>query len=229
MKKLLVMLLVLTMSFTLGGCKKKVEEVPTAPADEFEEDASQEEDAADTNTEEADPVHDPAVAEELKAVAPLYEGVIRALYQPDIAKDGLSYVPSDSQFYWMCIYFTANQLGDTVEGVTVDDSGSLIVPADIAAQYASGCFSSNQSLPEIPDEIAYVTKTEDNYVFASSDAGDTSMKLTKAYANADDTCTAIVEYSTSEGLLGTYEIIFEGNPTEGALFPYQVTDAKLVK
>lgn len=235
MKKILVGLMILTMTLALAGCSNDKKEKPEIPPAQAEEDTKKEEPAAPEEENEApeqteEPAHDAAAAKELEASAPLYDGVIRAMYQPDISKDGVSYVPSDSQFFWLCTYFTANQIGTGTDGVTLTkDNLTLSIPADVMKSYAEGCFGDIQSLPEIPQEVTYIKKDGDNYLAAVSDTGDTDTAITKAYKNADGTYTAVIDFSTSEGLLSTYKISFKENPASDAMFKYFVTDAVLVK
>ena len=238
MKKTLIALIILTMTLALAGCSKnkKEEPVPEAPASSEEEkkdsEASPEKEEADEKEEEetSEPANDPQTAEALKDSEPLYGGVIRAMYQPDISKDGVSYVPSDRQFFWLCIYFTANQMADTPEGITFDEKAQTYrIPADLMQQYAAGCFGAEASLPEIPQEVTFVKKDGSDYLVTASDVGDTNTRITKAYKNSDGTCCAVIDFSTGEGTMGTYKITFRENTREGSMFKYQITDAVLVK
>ncbi len=239
MKKWIITVLILAMTFSLAGCSNKKKETSAPPAQTEEtdnkeaetkpEDAKQTEENTAETEQQAEPQHDASVAKELESAAPLYESVIRAMYQPDISKDGVSYVESDNQFFWLSVYFTAIRMNEA-EGVTYDEkSQSLNIPEDMVAQLAEGCFGSKKSLPEIPQDITYIKKDGDHYLFSVSDTGDTGTSITKAYKNADGTCTAVIDYSTSEGLLGTYRVSFKENTDENPLFKYVVTNAVLVK
>ena len=240
MKKALIALIIATMTLALAGCSKnkKEEIVPEAPASSAEEEKNDENtpkediktDTGKETAETAEPANDPQLAEALKDAEPLYGGVIRAMYQPDISKDGVSYVPSDRQFFWLCVYFTANQMADTPEGITYEEKTKTYrIPADLIQQYANGCFGEESSLPEIPQEVTFIKKDGSNYLVTASDTGDTSAHITKAYANSDGTCCAVVDFSTGEGTMGTYKITFRESSREGSMFRYQITNAMLVK
>jgi len=228
MKRLLVLLLAMTMSISLVGCSKDKEKPLTPPEENFEADEMEEEEKK--QDEPAEPEHDPAAAKELEGVSFAYNGVIRAMYQPDISKDGVSYVPSDSQFFWLAIYFTAVEAGAITEDIVFDEKAcTYTIPASIIQEYAAANFGSKQSLPEIPQEISYIKADEENYVITVSDLGDTHTKITKAYKNNDSSYTAFIDFSTSEDLIASYKISFQENADTEALFKYQITDAVLVK
>ena len=228
MKRLLVLLLAMTMSISLVGCSKNKEKPLTPPEENFEADEMEEE--SQPKEEMTEPEHDPEVAKELEAVSAAYSGVIHAMYQPDISKDGVSYVPSDSQFFWLSVYFTAVQAGEITDDVKIDaKAGTITVPAEIIQEYAAANFGSRQTLPEIPQEITYIKEDSGSYILKISDPGDTAARITKAYKNSDDTFTAFIDFATSEGLLGSYKIAFQETDAEEALFKYQITDAVLVK
>ena len=235
-KRFLAGCLMAALALSLIGCgKKKNTDTQTETTDQSQEDTSEEEDTKEsTDTAAADnqvePAHDSAVAEELEKMSAVSDGVIYAMYQPDISKDGVSYVPSDAQFFWLCICFTANNMKDTVEGVTADETNCVYtVPADVISAYAKACFGSGQTIPDIPQEVSYAKKDGDNYQITMGDAGDMGFTLTKAYKNSDDTYTGIFELSTSEGLLGTYRLTYKADTDGDALFPYNITNAVLVK
>lgn len=228
MKRLFALLLAMTMTISLTGCSKDKEKPLTPPEENFEADEMEEEEPDKEET--AEPEHDPAVAQELEGVSFAYNGVIRAMYQPDISKDGVSYVPSDSQFFWLAIYFTAAEAGTITEDITFDEKTcTFTIPAAIVQEYAAANFGSTQSLPEIPQEITYIKADGENYMITVSDLGDTHTRITKAYKNNDDSYTAFVDFSTSEDLIASYKISFRENTEEDALFKYQITDAVLVK
>ena len=86
MKRLFALLLAMTMTISLTGCSKDKEKPLTPPEENFEADGMEEEEPDKEET--AEPEHDPAVAQELEGVSFAYNGVIRAMYQPDISKDG---------------------------------------------------------------------------------------------------------------------------------------------
>ena len=227
----LLSLLVLALAMTATTCSKKSEET-SAPAQSPEDDTFQpDEETTQDSTEEtaeetpeAEPAHDAAVASQLESMAAVYDGIARAMYQPDISKDGVAYVPSDSSFFWLAVYFTANNSNEASE------EGTFELPAADVQAYAAACFGSSQSLPDIPQDVKYVSHNaeDDTYTFQASDNGDMSASITKAYKNADGTYTATVELKTSEGVLATYEMTLKDNTAEGAPFQYSVTSSEVI-
>lgn len=235
-KKIIAGCLLAALACSMIGCGKKKETNAPAQVDETfqrdekdtEEDTKKDDTSADTT--QAEPDNDEAVVTELKKSAAAYEAVVYAMYQPDISKDGVAYVPSDAQFFWLTVCFAANNAGKDIEGVSYDENtGIYTIPADVVSTYAKACFGTDQSLPDIPTEVSYVKKDGDNYVITAGDMGDMSFEVKKAYKNADGTFTGIIELGTSEGTLGTYKLTFKADDGENALCPYDVTDAALVK
>ncbi len=239
-KLCLLSLLVLTLAFSAAGCSRNSSEETSAPAqspedDTFEPDEEQsgsgetseqtDGEGQTENTEStAEPSHDAAVASDLSSVSAVYDGIARAMYQPDISKDGVAYVPSDSSFFWLAVYFTANNDNEA------SDDGTFQLPTADVQAYAAACFGSSQSLPDIPQDVQYVTydSASDTYTFRSTDNGDMSSSVTKAYKNSNGTYTANVELKTSEGVLASYQMTFKDNTAESAKFPYSVTAAEVI-
>ena len=66
------------------------------------------------------------------------------MYQPDISKDGVAYVPADAQFFWLTVCFAANNAGKDIEGVSYDENtGIYTIPADVVSTYAKACFGTD--------------------------------------------------------------------------------------